>query len=151
MDEFEALIHLLRATSAEAVPAAENAAAVVYRDAARAAAPRRSGQLASSIAVIEGRPLRTLMGDTRRRLFVGPEKKKGYYGYFIEKGYTATGGRRRRRPATETTHGQKGVTGGRKIVGRPWFDPAMRSADAAATEAAESAFDAKMKELDSRD
>lgn len=154
-DEFDALIKLLRATSAEAAPAAENAAAAVYRDAAIAAAPRRSGQLAASIKIIEGRPLKSLMGETRQRLFVGPEKKKGYYGYFIEKGYTATGratraktGRRSARNATATTHGQKGISGGRHIPGRPWFAPAIAGADSRAVNAAETAFDVKLKQLD---
>ena len=149
-DEFNALAKLLRATSAEAVPVAEDAAAQVYLQAAKSAAPRRTGQLQQSIKVIEGKPRRTLMGDTRNRLFVGPEKKKGYYGYFVEKGWTATGPKRRKRGATMTTHSQSGVTGGRKIPGRPWFEPAVRSADAQAVQAAEAAFNAKLRELDQR-
>ena len=149
-EEFDALIRLLRATSAEAVPAAENAAALVYQNAATAAAPHKTGQLRSSVKIIEGRPLKTLMGDTRRRLFVGPEKRKGYYGFFLEKGWTATGRRRRARVATASTHSQRGIAGGRKIPGRPWFEPAIRGADSAAVQAAEAAFSDKLQQLDSK-
>jgi hypothetical protein len=52
-----------------------------------AAAPRRTGQLASSVNVFEGRDRKALSGQTRRRLLVGPEKRKGFYGFFLEKGW----------------------------------------------------------------
>lgn len=147
-DEFDALIRLLRATSAEAVPVAENAAAVVYRDAAIAAAPRKSGQLAASIKVIEGRPLKgTLTGETRKRLFVGPEKRKGYYGYFVEKGHRSAGPKRIGRTAKGNTHSQRGVESKKQIPARPWFEASQRSADSRAVQAAESAFNAKVEEL----
>jgi len=172
-DEFDALIRLLRATSAEAVPAAEDAAAVVYRDAARAAAPRKTGQLAASVKVIEGRPISgTLTGETRKRLFAGPERKKGYYGYFLEHGwkhpigprttYTTKRGDRWKPAGSTYTTGrlrrytggyaasQMGTTQSKQIPARPWFEASQRAADARATAAAEAAFEAKMKELDSR-
>ena len=152
-DEFDALIRLLRATSAEAVPAAENAAAIVYRDAAvhAAAGHSKSGQLASSIKIIEGRPQKgVLAGEIRNRLFVGPDKKKGFYGYFLEKGWTATGPKRRGRKATMTTHSQRGVAGGHKVHARPWFEPSQRAADSRAEQAAEAAFNSKLEQLNNR-
>jgi hypothetical protein len=178
-EEFDALIRLLRATSEEAVPVAENAAAVVYRDAARAAAPRKTGQLAASVKVIEGRPAKgVLYGETRRRLFAGPEKKKGYYGYFVEHGWKAptgprvtytttrgdrwnpaghtyTTGRRRRVESMVSRQGgrtasQMGRTSYKKIDAKPWFHRSQRNADSSAARAAETAFEGKMSELDSR-
>ncbi len=87
-DAFNALIKLLRATSEEAVPAAEDAGAEVLRQAAEAAAPRETGQLAASVDVIEAKDRKQLFeGKQRRRLFVSPNRKKGYYGYFLEKGW----------------------------------------------------------------
>lgn len=171
--EFDALIRLLRATSAEAVPAAENAAAVVYRDAAIAAATvlRKSGDLAASIKIIEGRPQKTLMGDTRNRLFVGPEKKKGYYGYFVEKGHRSPLGsavthtsrgdryhrpgevittRRLTRAGGKAPHSQIGLTTSKTIGAHPWFEPSQRAADGRAEQAATQAFNAKLQELDSK-
>lgn len=146
--EFEALRKLLESTAAIAVPAAENAAAEVYREAISAAAPRRTGQLSRSVKVFEGKNRGALTQEfERRRLLVGPEKKKGFYGYFVEKGWTATGSRRKGRTATKTTHSQRGVSGGRKISGRPWFGQAVKSADSRALQAAEEAFNNKLNQL----
>ena len=154
-NEFDALIKLLRATSEEAVPAAEDAAAVVYRDAARAAAPRKTGQLAASVKIIEGRPRRTLTGSIRNRLFIGPERRKGYYGYWGEhgrKGFTI-------KPKKARALHWKDASGKdryamRANVGpqpkRPWFYASQRGADSQAVQAAESAFNAKMEELNNR-
>jgi len=174
-DEFDALIKLLRATSTEAVPAAEDAAAIVYRDAARAAAPRKTGQLAASIKVIEGRPITgTLMGETRKRLFAGPEKKKGYYGYWLEHGWkhpigpritytTKRGDRwnpaghtyttgRLRRYTGKAAHSQMGTESFKWIKSKykGWFEKSQRAADARAMAAAEAAFNAKLAEIDGR-
>jgi len=52
-----------------------------------------------------------LSGSQRRRLLIGPGKKKGYYGFFLEKGWTWSKGRRRR-VATGNTHSQAGPTEG---------------------------------------
>lgn len=132
-DEFNALIKLLKGTASEAATAAEDAAAQVYLAAAKAAAPRDTGQLERSISIIESENRKKLVfsagAGNRGRLFVGPTKKKGFYGYFLEKGW-------------------KG--GVKKIAARPWFEPAIRAADARAVSAAETAFESKMKELDRR-
>jgi len=159
-EEFDALIKLMRATSEEAVPFAENAAAKVYKDAAIAAAPRRTGQLAASIKIIEGRRLRTLTGETRRRLFVGPEKRKGYYGYWLEKGRKGfdVAVRKLSKTKAKALHWKdksgKDVFMNRAHVPpmgkREWFYPSQRSVDGAAEDAASAAFEAKLAEIDSR-
>jgi hypothetical protein len=148
-NEFNRLRRLLEATRAEAVPAAEEAAAQVYLQAARAAAPRKSGRLADSIQIVRGRT-RGALSESGQRLFVGPEKKKGYYGYFLEKGYVSVGSRRRKRAATATTHSQRGSEGGRNITARAWFGPAIKAVDSQAEAAAVAAFEAKVRELDAR-
>lgn len=167
IEAFQSLIKLLEATSAEAIPAAQNAAAQVYQQAARSAAPvetsgnpfgknrnvtpKHPGQLLESVKIIQGREIKKLAmgkGQPLRRLFVGPEKKKGFYGYFLEHGWTATGPKRRERTATKNTHSQKGVSGGRRIQRPPWFEPAIKSSDSAAVSAAETAFNQKLRELD---
>lgn len=149
-----ALRDMLMGVSKEAIVAAENAAANVFLRAARAAAPVDSGQLRSSIKIIEGKDKSQLsvgVGEAgRRRLFVGPEKKKGYYGFFVEKGYKTAGPKRIKRTASGNTHSQSGVAARRQISAHSWFEPAMRSAEASATQAAESAFNAKLQELNGR-
>lgn len=168
-DAFQALRDLLAETAIEAIPAAEVAAARVFRDAARAAAPVQtvvnsrvgvmydSGQLKRSINIIEGKDRSQLfvtpeMGPSprRRRLFVGPEKKKGYYGFFLEKGHKTAGSKRVKRKSTSTTHSQAGVETSRTVPARPWFGPAIKGAESAALAAAERAFERYLRMLDSR-
>jgi len=176
-EAFNALRRLLVSIPKEAVPAAEDAAAQVYLNAAIAAAPRKTGTLAGSIKIIEGKIRATLSGDVRR-VFVSPEKRKGYYGFFLEKGwrvplgprqtfYTKRGAlaraarakglpgraftsRRLARSGRGAAHSQQGLTGYKQIPGRPWFWPAINAADSAAVQTAEVAFNEKLKELDSR-
>ena len=160
IEAFSALHRLLAAVSNEAVAAADEAAAQVFLAAARSAAPVTSavhpghppGQLQRSVAIVRSantKMLSSMQGNVAPRIFVGPTKKAGFYGYFVERGWTATGPKRRERAATNTTHSQKGVTGGHKIEGRPWFDPAIQGAQQQAAEAAQAAFDQKLQELDS--
>jgi len=161
IEAFNALHRLLAATSSEAVTAADEAAAQVFLSSARGAAPvtgeqhpgHPPGQLRESVAIVrraKTRMLSSMQGNVSQRIFVGPTKRQGYYGYFVEQGWTATGPKRRERPATNTTHAQHGVTGGHKIAGHPWFDPAIQAAQPTASQAAEAAFDQKLQELDSR-
>lgn len=184
-DPFQALQQLLSSTMRQAVPAAEIAAARKYRSAARAAAPVDSGQLRRSINIIESKDKSPLYvgldsgaGGLRRRLFVGPEKKQGYYGYFVEHGWNAPLGpsetfhalrgglarsyrerglpgrpfesRRVARPAGRAAHSQQGLTKTKQIAGTLWFRQAIARADAAAYAAAEAAFNRKLSELNSR-
>lgn len=132
---------LCRAIEDEAVRAAEDAAAAVIKAAVRASAPRRTGALAASVAVFEGKDRRALTGLTRRRLLVGPEKRKGYYGYFVEHGWLTAGSRRRARAAQASTHGQKGAAAARRIPPKPWFARAAATVEVQAWEAGRRAFE----------
>lgn len=148
---------------AEVVIAAEDAAAEVFKAAILAATPvlksssrstHPSGQLRSSVTIIESKD-RKLTGVARRGLFVGLEKRKGFYGFFIDQGFTAMGraGRKKRYAGVATRkggavmHSQSGSTGGKWIPGTNWFASAVRSAMAAATAAYESAFSQKCNEV----
>jgi hypothetical protein len=124
----------------EAIKAAENAAAQVAKAAVEAAAPRDTGQLASSVQMFESRDRKALTGQTRRRLLIGPEKKKGFYGFFLQKGWIWSKGRRKR-SATGNTHSQSGpTTGSHRISPHRWFpDPAR--VEAQAYEAGQRAFE----------
>ena len=82
-----------KAIAEEAVTAAEDAAARVVRAAVESAAPRKSGRLASSVRIFEGVDRKALTGSTRRRLLIGPEKRKGFYGYFLDVGWNIRGKR----------------------------------------------------------
>jgi hypothetical protein len=124
----------------EAIKAAEDAAAQVVKSAVEAAAPRDTGQLASSVKVFESQDRKALTGQTRRRLLIGPEKKKGFYGFFLQKGWIWSKGRRKR-AASGHTHSQSGPTEGRhRISPHKWFpDPAQ--VEAQAFEAGQRAFE----------
>jgi hypothetical protein len=151
LEAFNGLYEMLRDVSKVAVVAAEDAAAKVYRDAARAAAPVGKGQLRRSIKIVEGKLRGTLsMGvglSTRGRLFVGPEKRTGFYGFFLEKGHKVSGPRRIKRGRSGSTHSQAGSAATGTVDARPWFEPAMIAAEPQAMEAFESAFNAKLDEL----
>jgi hypothetical protein len=125
----------------KALRAAEDAAAKVIKEAVEAAAPRKTGQLAQSTGVFEGIDRKTLTGSPRRRLLVGPGKKKGFYGFFLQKGWIWSKGRRRR-AATGNTHSQSGPTeGSHRIPPHPWF-PNQADVEARAFEVGQSAFEA---------
>lgn len=138
---------LQKAIQDEALVAAEDAAAEAAKREVMAAAPRRSGQLARSVKVFESRERSQLTGQDRRRLLVGPEKKRGFYGYFLEAGWTATGRARRARTATTTTHSQRGVSGGRRIPGSGWFSRIAGTVEEAARRAGERAFQETIQRL----
>jgi hypothetical protein len=123
----------------KALRAAEDAAAQVVRRAVESAAPRKSGQLAGSITVFEGIDRKALSGSPRRRLLVGPGKKKGFYGFFLQKGWIWSKGRRKR-AASGNTHSQSGQTeGSHRIPPHQWF-PNPGEVEARAQGAGESAF-----------
>lgn len=196
IEAFQSLIKVLEKTSTEAIPAASMAAAEVYKQAARAAAPvetsgnpfgkyrnvtpKHPGQLRESVKIIKGKELKKYFasaGEPLRRTFVGPERKKGYYGYFVEHGWKAPRGprekhykmtgasarnwqdkgypgkpiltRRRTRLARyEGGHSQYGIGQWNQIGAREWFEPAIQSADSQAVSAAEAAFNEKLREAD---
>jgi hypothetical protein len=134
----------------EAIKAAEDAAAQVVKSAVEAAAPRDTGQLASSVKVFESQDRKALTGQTRRRLLIGPEKKKGFYGFFLQKGWIWSKGRRKR-AATGNTHSQSGPTeGSHRISPHQWFpDPAQ--VEAQAYEAGQRAFEQAIEKESGRE
>jgi hypothetical protein len=150
---FTSLAELLKSVSGEGLDAATNAAAEVYKRAITDAAPRASGVLAASVGIFESRDKRQLSGDNLRRVLVGPDKKKGFYGFFLEKGWTHTGRARKTRDSSpgRAAHGQKGTARtGKKISGNRWFTDAVAGANEAAEKAAADALESKIKEIDSR-
>lgn len=153
-EAFDNLYELLKATSTQATGAAEDAAAAVFAEAARAAAPRASGQLAGSVKIIDSQIKGTLSFGTeignRRRLFVGPEKRRGFHGYFIETGWRTAGSKRIKRGTGGRAHSQKGSAHSRQIPGKPWFAPAIAGAESRAQAAAENAFNQELDRINSR-
>jgi hypothetical protein len=113
----------------EALKAAEDAAAQIVKQAVEAAAPRRTGQLASSVKIFESRNRKTLSGQTRLRILIGPEKKKGFYGYFLESGWVHAG------------------RGGKRIPGTGWFSKTAASIESQAQQAGEQAFFKRIQQL----
>lgn len=121
----------------KALQAAEDAAAQVIMQAVESAAPRKTGQLAGSVSVFEGIDRKALSGSPRRRLLIGPGKKKGFYSFFLQKGWIWSKGRRKR-AATGNTHSQSVPMDGRhRIPPHPWFpNPAEVEAKAQAADEA---------------
>ena len=161
LDAFGELMAILKAASTEGVDAAQEAAAQVFLKAAIAAAPvaissetnRPSGQLKSSIAIVKGIDklgISSGIYGSTVRLLVGPTKKKGFYGYFVEHGHKTAGPHRIKRAASGNTHSQSGTTSHSYVVAKPWFDNAIQDAENEAMSAAQKAFDAKLQEIDSR-
>jgi hypothetical protein len=115
-----------KAIAEEAVTADEDAAANVVKSAGEAAAPRKSGQLESSVRIFEGVDRKALSGSIRRRLLIGPEKRKGFYGYFVDVGWNASG---------------------KRILGTGWLTKAAAAVERQAQEAGTAAFDAVVQRL----
>jgi hypothetical protein len=128
----------------EALNAAEEAAANAVVRIVEAAAPRKTGDLAGSVQIVESHYRQQLTGNSRRRLLIGPTKKKGFYGFFLQKGWIWSKGRRKR-TATGNTHSQSGPTeGSHSIPPHQWFpDPA--GVEAKARAAGEAAFRASIE------
>jgi hypothetical protein len=115
-----------KAIAEEAVTAAEDAAARVVREAVVSAAPRKSGQLQSSVRIFEGIDRKALTGSIRRRLLIGPEKRKGFYGYFVDGGWN---------------------TGGKRVSGTGWMTKAATSVERQAQEAGTAALEAVVSRI----
>ena len=148
-DAFGGLALLLKSGSGPAVKAAQDAAAKVYVRAAKAAAPRDSGQLEQSITVSRVLdPGYSAEVGQRDNVRVGPSQRRGYYGYFIEKGHRTAGPHRVNRDTGRAAHRQRGAEVRRSIPARPWFEPAIESAHGEALKAAEAAFYRVMKAKD---
>jgi len=138
---------LARAIGDEAILAAEDAATEVVRAAVEAAAPtlnpagrfrrlprRPAGQLRSSVRIFESKDSRALTGSSRRRLLVGPEKKTGFYGFFLEKGWNTRGPKK-----GSAAHPRKSP---RRVPARPWMYGAVSSIEERARGAGLAAFNA---------
>lgn len=110
-----------KAIAEEAVTAAEDAAARVIKSAVESAAPRKSGRLESSVRIFEGIDRRALTGSIRWRLLIGPEKRKGFYGYFVDVGWNMHG---------------------KRMSGTGWLTKAAASVERQAQEAGTAAFEA---------
>ena len=99
--------------------------------------------------------------NPRRRLLIGPTKKKGFYGFFLDKGWRhplgprvtlstrrgkvfTTG--RRARPAYGNTHSQRGVSGYRTIPPGYWFTKLAPAMESAARNAGEKAFAGRIQQ-----
>jgi hypothetical protein len=145
----------------EALNAADEAAANAVVKIMEAAAPRKTGDLAGSVKVVESHDRQQLTGNTRRRLLIGPTKKKGYYGFFLDKGWQHPVGprvtlstRRGRvfttcrlaRSASGNTHSQRGVSGYKTIPPGYWFTKLSPAMESAARSAGEKAFSSRIQQ-----
>ena len=144
-EAFIELGKLLKVSMPEAVIGAQKAVAEVYVQAAKQAAPVKTGQLRDSIKVVEGRP----RSDGTQPVYIGPEKKKGYYGYFREKGHRShirringkIHSKRIARNGNKTTHSQSGeFAPTHEQPPKPWFKPAMKSVEKEAEQVLEKEF-----------
>ena len=146
LDDFKELADLLKNGAEPAVKAAQNAAARVYVRAAKAAAPKDSGQLEQSIGISRRKETNlTAPVGHYDNVRVGPSQKMGYYGYFLEKDRKTAGPHRVSRRTGLPAHTQRGVVAQRVIPGKPWFEPAIKSAHDEALRAAEAAFESAMR------
>ncbi len=153
--------HIAEVVLAEALEAAQDAAAQVVKDAIEAAAPvseprqnfkslpqHPSGNLkAHIIKVLAKAKGLTTTGIQKavRRVLIGPSKKEAYYSYFLEMGWNWSKGRQKRQARQNRlggmTHSQSGKTEGtHRIEPHKWF-PKPSSFENAAFEAGKAAFE----------
>jgi hypothetical protein len=147
--------HVAEVVLAEALEAAQDAAAQVVKDAIEAAAPvskpgqrqHPSGNLKAHIikVVAKAKGLTTTgIQKAVRRVLIGPSKKEAYYSYFLEMGWNWSKGKRRRQAYKNRlggmTHSQSGKTEGtHRIPPHKWF-PKSSEVEARAQAAGEAAF-----------
>ncbi len=145
----------------EALTAAEEAAANAVVKIVEAAAPRKTGDLTGSVKIVESLGRQQMTGNPRKRLLIGPTKKKGYYGFFLDKGWRHPVGPRvtlstkrgkvfttgrLARPAAGNTHSQRGVSGYRIVSPRYWFTKLAPAMESAARNAGERAFASRIQQ-----
>jgi hypothetical protein len=150
----------------EALEAAQKAAAGYMKTHINAAAPvgtvsrpasgkrpaHKAGQLKASVGIIERRQDRTSLEYSVPGLMVGPNKPKGYYGYWQQEGWIPTNVRRARK-ATATSHSQSGANlqGRGKVTPHPnWFRNVCDACSIGAEKAGVNAFNQKVREILSR-
>ena len=126
----------------EVLPDVQIAAAKAVKDVIVVGTPQRTGQLKQSVDVFFSTDRKT---GRVGRILIGPEKRKGFYGYFLAKGWIPTGPRRRRRVSgTERGHGQAGIeaTGAKIPAPYPdWFDNLNSAAESVAEQAGAAVFE----------
>lgn len=145
--------HVAEVVLAEALDAAQDAAADVVREATEAAAPVSSGTLKAHIVKVVARAkglTTTGIQKAVRRVLIGPSKKEAYYSYFLEMGWIWSKGRRKRQAYKNRlggmTHSQSGNTEGlHRIPPHKWF-PKPSSFENAAFEAGKAAFEATLEQ-----
>ena len=141
----------------EALEAAENAAAKLIKERLQAAAPvgsmatrdRHPGQLKRSIRIVKYKDRAQLHGlasatmdrGATQKLVIGPERKTGFYGFFLEHGWRSAGSKRIARKGTKTTHSQSGTTKHKWIAGghQGWFSRVADTVEQSAIAAGEAA------------
>ncbi len=156
--ELKAKSQQIEMITEKALEAAEQAGAEIIRDMIEAAAPvkktwgkRPVGQLKRSIIIKRGRETALTTTGERKipvRLLIGPAKKQGFYGYFVEKGHRLVSRRGKgsknriaRKYGQQKGHAQTGVEAAeRRVPAHPWF-PASGRIEAASQEAGIKAFD----------
>ena len=150
----------------EALQSAQDSAAKVIRDAVKASAPRgETGQLSKSVKIFKSKPKGLSVSSTTAavRILIGPEKKKGYYGFFLAKGWRTPLGnaqafttrrgrsfttRRIARTATGSAHSQRGLTESKTIPAPypEWVERAGSSVEQQAMDAWVKTYTNKLKE-----
>jgi hypothetical protein len=153
-----------KAVQENALVACEDAAAKSVVAIIRGAAPRDTGDLAKSIRVVESKDKKALVGGGRRRLLIGPTRKKGFedYGYLVDHGWKHPKGPRvimktrrgrtivtgrRARGASGGTHSQRGVQGFNQVAGTSWFTNLAPRMESAARAAGIAVFNDRMKQI----
>lgn len=135
-----------------AIRAAQDAAARVIKAALEASAPRKTGRLARSIIIYEGRDRNALTQSSRRRILVGPDKKKGFYGYFYDAGRRGFALKAKKAKALRWGQGADLRYAKHAQVGsqpaRAWFETVAATTESQAHDAGVAAFQAVIdKEL----
>ena len=143
----------------EALEAAENAAAQLVKERLRQAAPvgstatrdKHPGQLRRSIRVVKYKDRAQLHGlvsmtidrGATQKMVIGPERKTGYYGYFLEHGWRSPSFRRIKgsKYLTKMYPNQKRIHGGHQ----GWFSRVVDTVEESAMAAGEAAAMALLK------
>jgi len=137
----------------EALEAAENAAANVIKKRLQQAAPvgsaatkdKHPGQLKKSIRIVKYKDRAQLHGLTSmviergatQKLVIGPERKTGFYGFFLEHGWQTPSFRRLKgyKYVKKQYPDQRPISGGHK----GWFTAVQETVEASAIKAGEEA------------
>lgn len=121
-----------------------------------------SGSLGNSVKIIAYKNRGLTGSKFSDKLQIGPERKSGFQGFFVDRGWKhPTGPRknvqtrrgrsfvtgRRARTASGNTHSQSGVSGSKKIEGTHWFTKVIPQVETAAEKAGNEAITRRIKRL----